>query len=61
MIRTIGAIVVLASIFLAPGCKPVTVDTSCTAFGPLTYDPDDSKETKDGIKRHNAAWDELCL
>lgn len=61
MIRSIVA----ASLLLA-GCTATVVDTSCTAFRPITYcgegctGQQDSQATKAQVKEHNAAWARLC-
>jgi hypothetical protein len=58
MIRTTAIVV---SLLLLVGCASPVVDTSCTAFVPLTYSAaQDSAETKAQIRGHNAAWDRLC-
>jgi hypothetical protein len=58
MIRSIAIVV---SLLLLVGCASPVVDTSCTAFMPLTYSAaNDTPETKAQIRGHNAAWDRLC-
>lgn len=58
MTRTIATLV---SVLLLAGCASPVVDTSCTAFVPLTYSAaNDTPETKAQIRGHNAAWDRLC-
>ncbi len=38
-----------------------TVDTSCTAFQPITYSAAaDTAETVTQVRQHNAAWQALC-
>ena len=57
-IAAIGAIVFA----LLAGCAATSVvDTSCTAFQPITYSASqDSETTKAQIRGHNAAWKKLC-
>ena len=56
MIRIIA---IVASLALAACTK--TVDTSCTAFGPIDYSASrDTSETATAVRRHNAAWHRLC-
>lgn len=58
MIRTTAIIV--SALFLA-GCAGRVVDTSCTAFQPITYSAaGDTEPTKAQIRGHNAAWQRLC-
>lgn len=53
--------VILASALLLTGCAGRVVDTSCTAFQPITYSAaGDSEPTKAQIRGHNAAWQRLC-
>lgn len=55
----IRSIVIAASVLLA-GCQTVT-DTSCTSFQPIYYSASqDSENTKQQIRGHNAAWRKLC-
>lgn len=52
---------ILASALLLGACGVTTVDTSCTAFRPLTYSAaGDTEVTKAQIRGHNAAWKKLC-
>jgi hypothetical protein len=49
------------SALLLAGCATSVVDTSCTAFQPITYSASqDSEATKAQIRGHNAAWNRLC-
>lgn len=49
------------SLLLAACQTASVVDTSCTAFEPLTYSASaDSEATKAQIRGHNAAWKKLC-
>ena len=58
MIRTIA--IAAASLLLA-ACVTRSVDTSCTAFGPITYSAaGDTRETVTQVRAHNAAWTALC-
>ena len=58
MIR--GTAIIVSALFLA-GCAGQVVDTSCTAFQPITYSASqDSEPTKAQIRGHNAAWQRLC-
>jgi hypothetical protein len=58
MIRLTATIV--SALFLA-GCAGRVVDTSCTAFQPITYSAaGDTEPTKAQIRGHNAAWQRLC-
>lgn len=58
MIRML--LLVIASIAIA-GCELRSVDTSCTAFSPITYSAKmDSPETVTQVRMHNAAWVALC-
>lgn len=58
MIRSTATIV--SALFLA-GCAGRVVDTSCTAFQPITYSAaGDTEPTKAQIRGHNAAWQRLC-
>ncbi len=60
MTRSI-AIVASALILGACATTSTVVDTSCTAFQPITYSAaDDSEATKVQIRAHNAVWQELC-
>jgi len=57
MIRTIATV----SALLLAGCATSVVDTSCTAFQPITYSAaGDTEVTKAQIRGHNAAWKKLC-
>lgn len=54
------AIVTAGTLVSASSCQTV-VDTSCTAFVPITFSAKaDSPETVEQIRGHNAAWDALC-
>lgn len=56
--RTIATVV---SALLLAGCAGQVVDTSCTAFQPITYSAaGDTEATKAQIRGHNAAWQRLC-
>ena len=58
MIRSIAT---LASALLLAACGEQIVDTSCTAFQPITYSAArDSEDTKAQVRGHNAAWVRLC-
>lgn len=58
MIRSIA--IIASALFLA-GCAGRVVDTSCTAFQPITYSAaGDTEPTKAQIRGHNAAWQRLC-
>lgn len=58
MIRSIA---ILASGLLLAACAATVVDTSCTAFQPISYSASqDSEATKAQIRGHNAAWAKLC-
>lgn len=58
MIR--GTAIIVSALLLA-GCGGRVVDTSCTAFQPITYSASqDSEQTKAQIRGHNAAWQRLC-
>lgn len=58
MIRSIA---ILVSALMLAGCAGRVVDTSCTAFQPITYSASqDSEPTKAQIRGHNAAWQRLC-
>lgn len=50
------------SALLLAGCAGRgPVDTSCTAFQPITYSAaGDTEATKAQIRGHNAAWSKLC-
>ena len=56
----------LAALLLMTSCQTTNtgatrvVDTSCEAFGPVTYSRADTARTRLQIRRHNAAWDALC-
>ena len=57
----IRGIVTLTSAMLLAACATSVVDTSCTAFQPITYSASrDSEQTKAQIRGHNAAWARLC-
>jgi outer membrane murein-binding lipoprotein Lpp len=52
---------IIVSVLLLAGCAGQVVDTSCTAFQPITYSASqDSEPTKAQIRGHNAAWQRLC-
>ena len=52
---------IIVSVLLLAGCAGQVVDTSCTAFQPITYSAAaDSEPTKAQIRGHNAAWQRLC-
>jgi hypothetical protein len=56
-------IATIASALLLGACATTStvVDTSCTAFQPITYSAaDDSEATKAQIRGHNAVWVKLC-
>ena len=59
MIRLTGTVL---SVLLLAGCAGRgPVDTSCTAFQPITYSAaGDTETTKAQIRGHNAAWQRLC-
>jgi hypothetical protein len=45
----------------APAAGLAVVDTACAAFEPITYSlKDDTPETREQVRAHNAAWDALC-
>ena len=50
------------SVLLLAGCAGRgPIDTSCTAFQPITYSAaGDTEQTKAQIRGHNAAWQRLC-
>jgi outer membrane murein-binding lipoprotein Lpp len=50
------------SVLLLAGCAGRgPIDTSCTAFQPITYSASqDSEPTKAQIRGHNAAYGKLC-
>ena len=54
----------LVALPLLAACKTTTptsvTDTSCLAFEPIRASRTDTKETREQIKGHNAAWDALC-
>jgi hypothetical protein len=51
----------IVSVLLLAGCAGQVVDTSCTAFQPITYSAaGDTEPTKSQIRGHNAAWQRLC-
>lgn len=60
------AIVLIASV--SSGCAAVTPpvvvtvrsDVGCKAFKRLTWSPDDTTLTIDGIRRHNGRFNRLC-
>ena len=53
------SIAIVASLLLAACSK--TVDTTCTAFQPITYSAGgDAAETATQIRQHNAAWKAIC-
>lgn len=53
-------IAIVASLVLA-GCVTTAVDTSCTAFAPITYSAaNDTESTVTQVRQHNAAWVKLC-
>jgi len=62
MRRMIRSIATAFSVLLLAGCAGRgPVDTSCTAFQPITYSASqDSEPTKAQIRGHNAAWSKLC-
>ena len=52
---------VLSALLLAGCAGRGPVDTSCTAFQPITYSASqDSEQTKAQIRGHNAAYGKLC-
>lgn len=60
MTRSIVILAALSSALLG-GCAQTVVDTSCTAFQPITYSArGDTEQTKSQIRGHNAAWKKLC-
>lgn len=61
MIRSIAIAVSLVLTLTAASCQTSVIDTSCTAFQPITYSASgDSEATKAQIRGHNAAWLRLC-
>ena len=69
MIRSIAiagsglAMLACAGLVGLSACSPVEriVDTSCSAFAPITYSAKgDTEATKSQIRGHNAAWAALC-
>ena len=51
----------LSALLLAGCAGRGPVDTSCTAFQPITYSASqDSEQTKAQIRGHNAAFRKLC-
>lgn len=42
------------------GDARAVIDTSCDAFVPFRYSRNDTEETKQQAREHNAAWDALC-
>ncbi len=56
-IRTIAIVVSL----VLGGCTPTVVDSSCSAFQPITYSArGDTDDTVRQVRQHNAAWQALC-
>lgn len=57
MIRSIA----IGLSLMLTGCGERVVDTSCTAFTPLTYSAaGDTEATKAQVRGHNAAWSKIC-
>lgn len=58
MIRTIA---ILVSLLALTGCAKTVIDSACVSFSPIRYSASgDTPDTKDQIKRHNAAWAAIC-
>ena len=45
---------------LGSGTEVHFVDTSCTAFRPITYSSRDTPVTIDEVRAHNRVFDRLC-
>ena len=45
---------------LGSATRPLAVDTSCTAFRPITYSRRDTPETVAEVRAHNRVFDRLC-
>ena len=53
------AIIILS--FGLMGCGKTVIDTSCTAFKPIRYSAsNDTPETVQEVREHNAAWTAIC-
>ena len=58
--RTCSIVIVVSLVLILSGCGR-TVDTSCSAFQPITYSAiGDTAETVTQVRQHNAAWEALC-
>lgn len=58
MIRS--TVIALASALLLGACGK-TIDTTCSAFVPISYSASkDTPETVTQVRQHNAAWAALC-
>jgi hypothetical protein len=49
-----------AALLCAEPAEKAVVDTACTAFEPVRYSRNDTEETRQAVREHNAAWDALC-
>lgn len=53
----------LCALMMLIACVPTltTATTACRAFKPITYSAaQDTPETVQAVREHNAAWDALC-
>lgn len=62
--RALKRLVPLAVLLPLAACQTTTptavTDTSCLALEPIRYSRNDTDETQQQIRAHNAAWDALC-
>lgn len=57
VLRTLA---VLSLMLSASACGTSIADTSCVAFGPITYSSRDTPETQTAVEEHNVRWHRLC-
>jgi len=54
-------IAICASLLLLAACQPQTIDTSCTAFRPISFSAKwDTPETVREVREHNASFAAIC-
>lgn len=61
--RIARASLLALSLAVMAGCQTTAssaIDTSCGAFGPITWSRSDTVETVHQVRGHNAAYRSLC-
>lgn len=60
-LMTLGALPVMLTFCQTTGSSGPSPETvACRAFDPITWSEDDTRETIQGVKGHNAAYKAVC-